>query len=56
MNTEARENAWEQITIGFGPTSDWLRIHAAGVRLFVCLFFPKSGCSKAKPKQTQMSF
>ena len=46
---QARENACEQVTIGFGLTSDWLRKWCE-------LFYPTRERSKAKPKQTQHYF
>ena len=46
---QARENAREQVTIGFGLTSDWLsKWHE--------LFCPIREQSKAKSKQTQHNF
>ena len=45
----ARENACEQVTIGFGFTSDWLRKWRE-------IFQPIREPSNAKPKQTQHYF
>ena len=41
---QARENAREQVAIGFGFTSDWPRKWRE-------IFYPKAKRSKAKPKQ-----
>jgi len=44
---QARQNPCEQVTIGLGFTSDWLRKWHE-------LFYPIRERSKAKPKQTQL--
>jgi len=46
---QARENACEQVAIGFGFTSDWSRTWRE-------IFEPITERSKAKPKQTQNAF
>ena len=46
---QARENAYEQVTIGFGLTSHWSRKCSE-------LFYPIRERSKAKPKPTQHYF
>jgi len=46
---QARENACKQVAIGFGFTSDWSRNWRE-------IFEPIRERSKAKPKQTQITF
>ena len=46
---KARENAQEQVAIGFGFTSDWLRNLRES-------FKPITKRSNTKPKQTQITF
>ncbi len=46
---EARENVRERVTIGFGFTSDWLRMWRE-------IFEPITKRSNAKLKQTQLTF
>ena len=46
---QARENACEQVAIGFGFTSDWSRKWRE-------IFEPITEQSKAKPKKTQNAF
>ncbi len=46
---EARESVREQVTIGFGFTSDWLRKWRE-------IFNPITKRSNSKPKQTQFTF
>ena len=46
---EARENVREEVAIGFGLTSDWLRKWRE-------FFKPITEHSNAKPKQTRITF